>query len=223
MPLLKAYRNLDLRPASVDSLGRLTSEEERRIRSGLVETYGEDRLDLPYEKFDLALARSRGCRPNDLVVTMRAKELPATRRTAEPDSIVGAMIGHLASIEDKRALIAFRPLRHTAALRPQLDEKIMRTGSVLMIDVVLDMGPYPVSSMMAFLFRKLQASAYGKCLTVLCWRSTKIDVNLGTQFVQFGYKPYGIGDFATIPGGALKTGRCLAMWANRTLDQREIR
>lgn len=223
MPLLKAYRNLDLRPASVDSLGRLTSEEERLIKTGLVEAYGEDRLDLPYDRFDLALARSRGLRPSDLVITMRAKELPASRRTDAPDSIVGVMIGHLATVEDKSALVAFRPLRHTAALRPQLDEAIMRTSNVLMIDVVLDVSPYPISSMMAFLFRKLQASAYGRCLTVLCWRSTKIDVNLGTQFVQFGYKPYGIGDFSTIPGGALKTGKCLAMWANRTLDQREIR
>ena len=223
MPLLKAYRNLDLRPASVDSLGRLTSEEERAIRDSLIESYGEDRLDLPYDKFDLALARSRGKRPSELVITMRAKELPASKRTDAPDSIVGAMIGHLATIEDKEALATFLPLRPTAAMRQKLDAAILQTPNVLVIDLILDVSQYPVSSMMAFLVRKLQASSYGRCLTLLCWRSTKIDVNLGTQFVQFGYKPYGIGDFSDIPGAALKTGKCLAMWANRTFDQREMR
>lgn len=221
MPLLKAYRNLDLRPASVDALGRLTSTEERYIIDGLKTSYGVDRVNLPAARLDLALARSKNLRCSDLVITVRAKELPAQDRTVDPDKIMGVVIGHIATVEDKQALIRFQALRHTVAMRPRIDAIMMQQPMVLMIDAFLDYSRYPISSMVAFLLRKVQASQFGMLTSIICWHSTKIDVNLGTQLIQFGYKPYGIGDFEAIPNKIITTGKCLAMWSNRTLDQRE--
>lgn len=223
MPLLKAYRNLDLRPASVDALGRLTSTEERYIIDGLKTSYGADRVNCPASKLDFALARSRGIHCSDMVITVRAKELPAPDRTIDPNKIMGVVIGHIATIEDKQALVRFQALRHTVTMRPQIDAIMMRQPMVLIIDAFLNYSRYPVSSMVAFLLRKVQASQFGLLTSFICWHSTKIDVNLGTQLIQFGYKPYGIGDFESLPDKIITTGKCLAMWSNRTLDQREYR
>lgn len=223
MPLLKAYKNLDLRPAATDALGRLTSDEERRIKSLLKTEYGDARVAFPLFKLDLALARSAKRRPCDMVIVLRNKELPVATRTDDPEAIAGALIGHLSTAADKAAFKSFYPLKQTVSLRKRMDRSIDVSTAVLSIDAFVNSSRYPASSMMAFLLRKLQASTFGAIPAMLCWGSTKIDRNLGNQMMKFGYRPYGIGDFENLRDPILRTGRCLAMYAARTQDSREIR
>ena len=221
MALLKAYRNLDLRPTGVDALGRLTSLEEREILNQFKDVYGEDRTSITMDRIDLALATSVGASPWQVMIAMRARELPMQHRSEDGAKIIGFMIGHLATTEDRQMIPSFAPLKQSIEIKPQVDAMIENAPAILIIDAIMNDSEYPIATMMAFLLRKLQASRFSQCLTFLLWPSTKIDVKLGVQFVKFGYRPYGIMDYEDMPDQFFKNGKCLAMWAGRTRDSRE--
>jgi hypothetical protein len=221
MALLKAYKNLDLRPNGVDSLGRLTALEERSIRDQFNDIYGKDRLNLDLRRLDLAVASSIGLSPWQLMITIRSKELPRLDRNDDPETIIGVMIGHLASKNDRATLKTFLPIRQTLPFKPQIDAAVDASPSILIIDAFYNDSSYPIATMTAFLLRKVQASRFGHCMTFLFWPSTRIDVKLGTQLVKFGYRPYGIMNFRAIQDAIFKNGKCLAMWTSKTKDSRE--
>jgi hypothetical protein len=222
MTLLKAYKNLDLRPNGVDALGRLTIPEDKSVLESFRSVYGADRIQIPLKRLDLALANSAGIDPWQVMIVIREKELPVAERSTNADKIVGFMIGHITSISDRSILKQFIPIRQSLALKPRIDANIDASPSVIIIDAFFNVSSYPIATMTAFLLRKLQTSRFGHCMTFLFWPSTKIDVKLGTQLVKFGYRPYGILDFHNIPDRVFTDGRCLAMWASRTMDSREL-
>jgi hypothetical protein len=155
------------------------------------------------------------------MISIKSKELPAKSRSEDEDKIIGFMIGHIATIDDRNVIPTFLSLKQSHKIRPQIESMVARAPSILIIDSMFNLSDYSIATMMAFLLRKLQASRFGHCMTFLYWPSTRIDVKLGTQLVKFGYRPYGIMDYDKISNTIFKNGRCLAMWASRTKDSRE--
>lgn len=219
---LKAYKNLDLRPHEVDAFGRLTSAEERGIISDFAYSYGSEKIRLPYSTIDMAIARNRGVKPHQLMIVVRQKELPLTDRIKDPDAIVGVLLGHMADDEDKKILKAFKSLKQSYRLRPKIDS-VMDDRPVIMIDMFLNTSQLGTPNMIALLMRKLQESRYGKCMSILCWYTTSVTPRLSAQLAQFGYQPYGIGNFDDMKNPLIMTGKCLAWWSMETFDIREGR
>lgn len=220
MPRLKAYENLDLRPHEVDACGRLTSTEERKIIEDFTSSYGVGRARLPYSTIDMALARSRGVRPHQMVIVLRQKELPLTERVKDQDAIVGTMIGHIADREDKTIIKAFKPLRQSYRIMPKIN-RAMDNRNTIMIDMFLNVSKYSDATMLSFLMRKMQESKYGACMSILCWNSTKVAPSLSRQLAEFGYHPYGIGNYEDMKNPMMVDGKCLAWWALKTFDSKE--
>lgn len=222
MSLLKAYSNLDLRPSGVDSLGRLTTDDERRIISAFKSIYGEEQCNVDLHRIDLALARGKRIRPYDLVLTIKAKELPATSRQDDPESVVGCMIGSLASRDDLKALQRYAQLKPTAMLRRRIDRG-MGSSPVLVITGFANMSRYRNPSMLAFLLRKVQASSFGQIPVVVLWPSVRMEKQLNDQFVHYGFRPYGIGPVDSMGSPVVLSGRGIAMWTDKPEDDREHR
>lgn len=222
MTLLKAYCNLDLRAASVDSVGRLTTDEERRIQQYFNTVY-PNRVSLPVSKLDYAYARASRKPCSNMIITVRVKELPANNRVDDPNMIVGVLIGHLATSEDKQAIVGFKKLKPTINIRQKMDNLLISSDSVIIIDGFINVSKYSDSSMLAFLLRKMQASIFGQCLSIICWYTTKLDKNTTMQLGKFGYKPHGVGLFKTFNNSIIKDGVCLTFWGWHTFDQRELK
>lgn len=223
MPLLKAYANLDLRPSGVDSLGRLTTEDERRIMSSFKTVYGEDHTDVKLHRMDLALARGRRIRPYELVTTVKAKELPATSRHDDPEMVVGCLVGSLATPQDLTGVKNFASLKPTASIRGRMNSVLDESPSVLMVTGFVNMSRYRNPSMLAFLLRKVQASSFGQIPVIVLWPSVKMEKQLNEQFIHYGFKPYGIGSSESISDPLVKANRCIAMWTRKPEDDRENR
>ncbi len=221
MPLLKAYANLDLRPSGVDSLGRLTTDDERRILSAFKTVYGEDHAAVDLHRMDLALARGARIRPYELVVTVKAKELPATSRHDDPETVVGCLVGSLATRDDLDGVKRFASLKPTASSRRQMDGILDSSPSVLIISGFVNMSRYRNPSMLAFLLRKIQVSSFGQIPVVMLWPSVRMEKQLNEQFVHYGFRPYGIGSSSVVSDPLVKTDRCIAMWTRKAEDDRE--
>lgn len=221
MALLKAYSNLDLRPSGVDSLGRLTIRDEHSIIHGFNKVYGEENVHIPMSRLDLALARSYGVRPYDVVITVKSKETPANVRGDDQEAVVGCMLGHIATDTDIHAMQQFLALKPTVRLHSQVQKMFERGGKVLVIDGFVNMSRYANPSMLAFLLRKLEASRFHQMPVMLLWPSTKMDKRLNEQFMHYGFRPYGIGEMDSLPDAIVTGRKSLAMWSKMVSDDRE--
>jgi hypothetical protein len=217
--MLKAYRNLDLRQSGVDSVGRLTHGDLQSVMRILAQDQGFQ--DIHENNLDMALAREHGTNYYQVIITLRNKEIPSPDPALPDHAIVGVMIGHIGTDDDKNALSVFSALRPAAALFPKVIRKLRSLRSFIVIDSIANSSRYSYASMTAFLLRKFQESKYGSMFTFLCYHGETVDMRVGNQLVKFGYHLFGIGDHGTLSSPSITSTSCVALFAIRTHDSRE--
>lgn len=224
--MLKAYCNLNFRASSLDATGRLTRGDVDRILGSLADRTGYEAVKA--SNFDLALNGEGSDRIYDVLIPVREYELPNYRKSPDErkrdptaDRLRGILFGHVATIDDYKAVMKSRPPRKLAATFPMMARAIASHRNLIIIDGFSNMSGYKDSIMLAFLLRKLQASQFGNSMALVCATGTRIDGQIGNELIKFGYRPLSLSTFDEFyaPGGM--TGQCSLMVTMRTRDSRE--
>jgi len=218
--VLDEYQNIDLRPASLDSVGRLTKDDILWACTQ-AQTVCKSSPILTPSQLDPAFCRMRGYSDYyTSCLTLRNRELPDPKHELAPDLPVVMLLGRKGTNMDRRTMM--RSHLVPAAKQSFKTVTAMLQSDFLVFDtVIVDPRWANVGMIVTVALRKLQAAHPERRMIVAVFPGRVMLASVANAFFRFGFHPYGGTDVKRfIP--ASKPGPCLVMFSTRIADMLDL-
>lgn len=219
--MLDEYRNLDMRPVGLDSLGRLTRNDILWACTQAV-TISRTEPILSPSQLDPAFCRMRGYSDYyTSCMVLRNAELPYPQKTIAPDCPVVMFLGHEGTAMDRRTMLHSQLIK---AARQSIGpvENMMKPGFTVFDTIIIDQRWTNVGAVMTVALRKMQAAHPDHRMVVTVFPGKTMLRDVYNAFIRFGFHAFGGTDIKRfIP--ASKPGPCLIMFSIGISDMMEGR
>lgn len=218
--MLDEYQNIDLRPAGLDSVGRLT-RNDILWACQQAQTVCKTRPILTPSQLDPAFCSMRGYSDYyTSCLTLRNRELPDPKHELAPDLPVVMFLGRKGTDMDRRTMTHSRLV--PAAKQSFKTVTSMLKSEFLVFDtIIVDPRWVNVSLIVTIALRKLQAAHPERKMIIAVFPDKVMLASVANAFIRFGFHPYGGTDVKRfIP--ASKPGPCLVMFSTRIVDMLDM-